>query len=191
MRAHEEVLLAESGELPEAEHTALAQRLETDPELRAFREVTRVLSRAAATHLPDAGPSPRVLAAIEAEARRRVRGRVLWFPVRWTRLATAAAAAAVVVGLWLVISETPEARAETLRLANALALIDAVAGMESDATDRPEAASLEVLARRLLHLQGFGADDEYYELEAMLPEGPEPTAFRAHSTGAAPAGTSG
>ncbi len=190
MKAHEEVLLAESGELPEADRAALEQRLATDAELRAFREATRKLTRVAADHLPDDGPSPRVLAVIEAEARMRVRGRVIRFPVPWSRIA-AAAVAALVAGVWLATRGTPDARAESERLANALALVEAVDGMDHETGEVPEAATLEVLARRLLRLQGFAADDDYYELDAMLPEGPEPTAFRVHSTGAAPAETSG
>lgn len=163
------VLLADSNELAAGELNALHAHLATCPACSDYAEesssVTE-LSRSTAVE----GPSPFVLNRIMAEARQQLARpkRLMFFPRPVAQALAWAAALAVVLGGWLVLSNRQGTdRVEHL---NTILVVlseepaDGTAAWETEPCDDP----VQALARELLMMEGLSddgaADEESLEL---------------------------
>ncbi len=191
------ILLHESGELSLADADELVRHLESCTDCRSFHDDTaRLLSTARKTLSAD-GPSPRVTAAIMAEARARVTTRTIAIPWRRARaFAYAAALVIAVTGMILfhdrkgptddAVADRPSAEIEQERISGVgflLAIVceDDVGAEEYVYEQGPQ--NLYELGRQLMKLEGLDTtefmqeDDDFLSLPGAL----QPIGLRRHS----------
>lgn len=173
------MLLDTTGELPERARSRLKRHMAGCPCCRRYAEEVGRVTEVAELLVRPREPRPCVMAAIRdaAEARVSAKGAgVGVFP--FPRTLAYAAAAMLVVGLWLGLSGNPRWQriSEVSTMVAMVSETQEVSVLErSDVSGREEA--LRSLAKQLLHMQGFAVED-LNEAEAWEPD---PTAHRWHS----------
>ena len=179
--ARKKLLLDDAGELAARGRNAVAAHLEQCSDCRCYRDDLKLLARAArralATPEPPGEVLMRVRAAAEALAARR---HVIVFRRPLVRVLAYAAALALVVGGWLLLPLETEVGDHGVRHVQTLmAMVHG--GLDSEeAEEVVEDAALRALARELLIIEGFVADESSAEDETG--EAPQPTALRSGST---------
>jgi hypothetical protein len=164
------LLLAESGELGEAERLELAARLAADPEAAAWRDRTAYLLAAARDALPSGTPSAATRARIRAAAETRAARHPSWhYRSLWLQGLAYAAAVALIVGVWQW--RTPVSRhagRHVDRIAEMHALV-AMTGADEPRAAVPEKGDAETrlraLAQDLLSIEGLAPDDAASEAD--------------------------
>lgn len=174
------ILLAESGELPEIAGKDLERHLADCSDCSAYKRDTERMMSITRKNLEDGLPSERVLAGIRDAASKRVSGRILAFPPLAVQWFAYAAALVLVFGAWYMMAPL---KGETDRVGEMSALISFASDeFEAVGTDREEV--LDEMAEYLLTIQGFIEtdllDEENQDAELS------PTALRLRSTRASP-----
>lgn len=177
------MLLEQSGELAGDEQRAIEEHVATCSSCQRYREELPVLLNLATSSQVSDGPAPSVIEAIEREAARRA-SRVIAFPRPALQLLAYAAAAAFLVGGWMLLNRNAGSVDDGVRIvredhqpsgdpAVAMGTAADLSALVAMLTDDTESESLEaietaqdrervieVLANQLLRLQGIEPDDE-------------------------------
>jgi len=166
------ILLSESGELDAVDEARLREGLSEHPDLQAATLGLLADVRAA---LPDEGPSDFVMARIRNEAERAIAPQVEARSSSlsaWSRLSWAAALVLVVGLVWAALRSDPGSQVgeapDVAMLGHQAASVSALIAMTDEEAELPvgadsEAEQLRVLARQLLEMQGFDADEGFFD----------------------------
>lgn len=185
------ILLAMSGESPDAAQRLVNVHIKQCTACRAFAQEINHATVAARKHLPTGTPHPFALVAIQAAASEPPQSG--WFPVHMHGFGLAATAAAVLIagGIWFATSiwQPPSQHA---RVANLSAMVtvagDTLADAETDYIVVEDEHNLKAVAQQILELEGFTVDELFGEdHDATLPEAPDPITIQWHKTPASPA----
>ncbi len=185
-------LLAGTDELSDREHDLLAEHLSICDECRTYQAETANLLSAVRDALPAPEPKAATLKKIHDAAERTPERRVIRIHHYRRALAYAATFMILLAGGYLYFNGSAENGGDPV--ANREAEISAIADMmmvsaedelafdyDTGDSDGGE-AGMRSLARQLLRLQGFEAEDAAVAEELILLEEPQPTDLRSHST---------
>jgi hypothetical protein len=176
------ILLEASGELSAREARALAGHVAACERCRAWRAEAGAAHSLMELAAVDRIPGPAVVARIVAAAEERKGARTLALPPRIAQALACAAALLVAAGVWLVLPH----KGRSDRITELHALLATVADGKAEQSDPHAEGSgeqdLQRLARQLLLMEGFGADE-------IIVEEPSATDPLSHSTDAPPAET--
>ncbi|MBN2301596.1 MAG: zf-HC2 domain-containing protein [Lentisphaerae bacterium] len=176
------ILLAQSNELPDSELKLLREHIESCERCMAYERNLNAIMSVSQRTLSAGEPSRRVMNIIRDAANDRLRRSApVWFMRSpWTQVLAYAAAIALVVGGWMMMSN--EAQTDKISEINALlALVSEDDISIYDVENEGEEVRLRDLADTLLKMEGFieTASDEFDWLD-QLPE-LTPTTSRSHS----------
>jgi predicted anti-sigma-YlaC factor YlaD len=187
------MLLEQSGEGTPEDAGTIEQHVASCTACQRYRdELAAILSLAEAAE-PSDGPAPGVIAAIEEEAARRAT-RVIRFPRPALQWLAYAAAAALLVGGWLLLTRNAERVNDPTRMVHqgaqpegnpmssmeTAADVSVLVAMLADETDSDMVEDIEmaedreqaikVLARQLLRLQGINTDEDLLADDLFQPD---------------------
>ena len=156
------VLLAQSGELADAERAALDEHAASCPECRAFRGAAEDIAARARSTRPVEPDRALDLAPIRAEAGRLASsGRLLRFARPYAApVAACAAAALLAAGIWFMASPDRKAAAPFHDVGALMSMVsEAHNGTVSIPAQGDESARVQALAKEILRMEGLSADE--------------------------------
>jgi anti-sigma factor RsiW len=180
------ILLADSGELPPLEAAELEPHLSSCADCRQYRANAIGIISCARNNLVADGPSRAALARIRVAAGEHAPGRIVEFRFTAMRILAYAAALAVMLGSWFMVSKTesPASRAShSVMTANAhseqIGHINTIVAalskegyhqdVEEQQGESAKKPDIRELARQLLIMEGLAAE-EASDTEVVTPD---------------------
>lgn len=174
-----QILLAQSGELPDVQIKALKNHIDSCEECRQYARLLDIVSAHSNPYNVD-GPSPETLAQVRNAISEGCKHKPLIMFPAFARMLAYAALFALLTGGALLIPQENSRQAGIDNLKDLIALVsdDNSFATQNNSTKDPE-KELRSLAEQLLkYQQGKGV---YFIDEEFLPFEPDPTASQSHN----------